>query len=58
VTYDQELIWDLFTNTVAAANVLGVDKEFRDKIAGMRDKLVTPSIGKSGQLKEVVRGQG
>jgi alpha-L-fucosidase 2 len=52
VTYDQELIWDLFTNTVAAANVLGVDKEFRDKIAGMRDKLVTPSIGKSGQLEE------
>ena len=52
VTYDQELIWDLFNNTVAAADVLGVDKEFRDKIAGMRDKLVTPSIGKHGQLKE------
>ena len=52
VTYDQELIWDLFNNTVAAADVLGTDKEFRDKTAGMRDKLVTPSIGKHGQLKE------
>jgi alpha-L-fucosidase 2 len=52
VTYDQELIWDLFNNTVAAADVLGVDKAFRDQIAGMRDKLVTPSIGKHGQLKE------
>ena len=52
VTYDQELIWDLFNNTVAAADVLGTDKEFRDRIAGMRDKLVTPSIGKHGQLKE------
>jgi len=52
VTYDQELIWDLFNNTVVAADVLGTDKEFRDKIAGMRDKLVTPSIGKHGQLKE------
>jgi hypothetical protein len=29
-----------------------------DKIAGMRDKLVTPSIGKSGQLEEWSRGQG
>ncbi|MGB8166998.1 MAG: glycoside hydrolase N-terminal domain-containing protein [Chthoniobacteraceae bacterium] len=52
VTYDQELIWDLFTNTVAAADVLGVDKALRDQIAAMRDKLVTPSIGQHGQLKE------
>ena len=52
VTYDQELIWDLFNNTVAAADVLGTDKEFRDKIAGMRERLVTPSVGKHGQLKE------
>ena len=52
VTYDQELIWDLFNNTAAAADVLDEDKEFREKIAGMRDKLVTPSIGKHGQLKE------
>lgn len=52
VTYDQELIWDVFNNTVAAANILGVDKDFRDQIAGMRDKLVRPSIGKHGQLKE------
>jgi alpha-L-fucosidase 2 len=52
VTYDQELIWDLFNNTVAAADLLGVDKAFRDKIAGMREKLVTPSVGKHGQLKE------
>lgn len=52
VTYDQELIWDLFSNTVEAADVLGVDKEFPDKIAGLRDELVTPSIGQRGQLKE------
>ena len=52
VAYDQELIWDLFNNTVAAADVLGADKEFRNKIAAMRDKLVTPTIGKHRQLKE------
>jgi len=52
VTYDQEIIWDLFNNTVEAADTLGTDKEFRDQIAAMRDKLVKPEIGKWGQLKE------
>lgn len=52
VTYDQEIIWDLFDNTVQAADVLGIDKEFRDKIASMRELLVKPRIGKWGQLQE------
>jgi alpha-L-fucosidase 2 len=52
VSYNQEIVWDLFNNTVAAADVLGVDKPFRDKIAAMRDKLVTPGIGSWGQLLE------
>jgi alpha-L-fucosidase 2 len=52
VNYDQELIWDLFDNTVHAADVLGTDKEFRDKIASMRDRLVKPGIGSWGQLLE------
>ncbi|HSI82437.1 MAG: glycoside hydrolase N-terminal domain-containing protein [Candidatus Methylacidiphilales bacterium] len=52
VSYDQQIIWDLFQNTVDAADALGEDKEFRDKIAGMRDRLVGPKIGKWGQLQE------
>jgi alpha-L-fucosidase 2 len=52
VTYDQELICDLFTNTIEAADVLGDDKEFRDRIAGLRDKLLKPKIGRWGQLQE------
>jgi alpha-L-fucosidase 2 len=52
VSYNQEIVWDLFNNTVAAADALGVDKAFRDKIAAMRDKLVTPGIGSWGQLLE------
>jgi len=52
VSYNQEIVWDLFNNTVAAADALGVDKTFRDKIAEMRDKLVTPGIGSWGQLLE------
>ncbi len=52
VTYDQEIIYDLFTNTIEAADELGDDKEFRKHIADMRDNLLKPTIGKWGQLKE------
>jgi len=52
VSYSQEIVWDLFNNFVQAADALGTDKEYRDKIAAMRDKLVTPGIGSWGQLLE------
>ncbi len=52
VSHDQQLIWDVFNNTVAAADALGVDREFRNTIAAQRDKLLAPKIGKWGQLQE------
>jgi alpha-L-fucosidase 2 len=52
VTYDQELLWDLFDNTVKAADVLGNDQAFRDQIANLRDHLVKPKVGTWGQLQE------
>jgi alpha-L-fucosidase 2 len=52
VSYDQQIIWDLFNNTIMAAQELGVDDEYRKKLAMMRDKLVGPKIGKWGQLQE------
>ncbi len=52
VSYDQQIIWDLFTNTIEAAEALGVDNEYRTKLSGMRDRLVGPKIGKWGQLQE------
>jgi alpha-L-fucosidase 2 len=33
VSYCQEIVWDLFTNYVKVADILGVDKAFRDKIS-------------------------
>ncbi|WP_432382333.1 glycoside hydrolase family 95 protein [Duganella sp. P38] len=51
VSYDQEIIWDLFNNTVEAAEALG-DTQYRDRIAAMRDKLAAPGIGSWGQLLE------
>ncbi len=52
VTYDQMMVWDLFTNTIEAADVLGTDKAFRDRVAALRDRLVGPKIGRWGQLQE------
>ena len=40
VTYDQEIVYDLFTNTIEAADVLGHDQEFRDRVFEMREKLL------------------
>jgi len=51
VTYDQAIIWDLFNNTVDAADALG-DTAYRDQIAAMRDKLAAPRVGSWGQLLE------
>jgi len=52
VSYSQQIIWDLFNNTVEAADALGIDKPFRTDIARVRDQLVGPKIGKWGQLQE------
>jgi alpha-L-fucosidase 2 len=52
VTYDQEIVWDLFTNYIEASQELAVDAEYREKVIGMRDKLLKPRIGKWGQLQE------
>jgi alpha-L-fucosidase 2 len=52
VSYNQQIVWDLFNNYVDATAVLGIDQEYGNKIATMRDKLVGPKIGKWGQLQE------
>jgi alpha-L-fucosidase 2 len=52
VTYDQMMVWDLFSNYIKAADILGIDKEYSNKIASLREKLVGPKIGKWGQLQE------
>ena len=52
VSYDQQIVWDLFSNTIAAANELGVDGDYAKKLASLRDKLAGPKIGKWGQLQE------
>jgi len=52
VSYDQQLCWDLFTNTIEAGEVLGVDEAFRRELIAKRAKLLGPKIGRWGQLQE------
>jgi alpha-L-fucosidase 2 len=52
VTYDQTLIWDLFSNYIQASTILGVDADYRATIAGLQATLLTPRIGPWGELRE------
>lgn len=52
VAHDQQLIWELFTNTIAAAKTLGVDDAWAKQLAAKRDRLAGPKIGKEGNLME------
>lgn len=52
VSYNQEIVWDLFTNMIEASDALGIDRAYRDRVAALRAKLVVPTIGKWGQLQE------
>jgi alpha-L-fucosidase 2 len=52
VTYDQEIIYDLFTNYIAAADTLKIDAAYRQRVYEIREKLLKPKIGKWGQIQE------
>jgi alpha-L-fucosidase 2 len=49
---DSQILRDLFANCAAAADILGVDKDFRAACAATRAKLPPDRIGKAGQLQE------
>jgi len=52
VSYDQQIVYDLFSNFVTAARELKVDSLYANKIRDMRNKMLGPQIGKWGQLQE------
>lgn len=51
-TMDQQIIRDLFTNTVAAGDRLNLDRDLRARIVAARDRLAPSEIGSTGLLKE------
>jgi alpha-L-fucosidase 2 len=52
VSYDQQIVYDLFTNCMEASEALGEDAADRQKITGIRNRLLGPQIGRWGQLQE------
>jgi alpha-L-fucosidase 2 len=51
-TMDNQIIRDLFRNTIAAGKILGVDKDLRRTLKEKYDRLPPNQIGKWGQLQE------
>ena len=51
-TMDEQIIRDLFLNTIQAAEALGVDAGLRQQLAAARARLAPNQIGKAGQLQE------
>jgi alpha-L-fucosidase 2 len=49
---DQQIIYDLFTNCIEAAEVLGIDDEFTRQVKAFRRNLAGPKIGSDGRLLE------
>ena len=51
-TMDRALVWDLFTNVIAASETLGADATFRARVLDARRRLIPYQIGSRGQLQE------
>ncbi|MGH9720909.1 MAG: glycoside hydrolase family 95 protein [Bryobacteraceae bacterium] len=49
---DTQIAHALFSRVMESSEILGVDVEFRKKVASARDRLLPPKIGKHGQLQE------
>jgi alpha-L-fucosidase 2 len=51
-TIDMQILRDLFTNCIRAAEILVVDEDFRKQAAATRARLAPNQIGAAGQLQE------
>ena len=51
-TMDMQILRDLFSNCIRAAEILGVDEDFRKQAAATRQRLAPNQIGSAGQLQE------
>ena len=51
-TIDMQILNELFSDVAQAADVLGVDPEFRKQVSDMRTKLAPMQVGRKGNLQE------
>lgn len=52
VTMDNQILFDLFSRTIKAAKILGIDQEMLEKYQQILDRLPPMQIGQHGQLQE------
>ncbi|APA00322.1 glycoside hydrolase family 95 protein [Flavobacterium commune] len=52
VTMDNQMVFDLLSNTIDAAKILGIDKDFSKQLENLRSQLPPMQIGKYSQLQE------
>jgi alpha-L-fucosidase 2 len=52
ITMDNQLLFELFTNLIAATEVLEIDATFADTLKQTRERLVPMQIGQYSQLQE------
>lgn len=51
-TMDHQIIRELFSNTIEAAEQLEVDQDFRDELSMLQQRIAPNQIGQYGQLQE------
>jgi alpha-L-fucosidase 2 len=51
-TMDMQILRDLFSHCISAAEILDMDKDFREKLTTARQRLAPNQIGSAGQLQE------
>jgi alpha-L-fucosidase 2 len=51
-TMDNQLVFDLFSKTIRAAELLGTDRGFADTLRTLRERLPPMQIGQYGQVQE------
>lgn len=52
ITMDNQLVFDLFSNTLRTAQLLDLDTQFSDTLQQMRAQLPPMQVGQHGQLQE------
>src|SRR5699024_7218374 len=51
-TMDNQIVRELFTNTIEAANILGIDSAFAGELVAKLARLMPMTIGKDGRIME------
>lgn len=51
-TMDNQILRELFSNTIQAAKILGVDDDFSTILSGKRNRLMPTTIGTDGRIME------